>query len=310
MKILVLGAGAIGGYVGGRLAEAGADITFLVREKRQVQLGRDGLQIISPYGDMALPVTTVSAAELRPGYDFILLTCKGYDIASAMDAITPAIGDQAAILPILNGLAHIDVLNDRFGRHHVLGGTVKISATLDRDGRVRHLNDWRWITFGEQSGGISDRVERLHAAFSKAKGIEARASATMMHEMWQKIVHLATAAAATCLMRANVGEILRAPGGAEILLDFLECSREIATRAGYPPSEAFMRGERELFSQVNSTYSTSMLRDMEQGKRIESTEIVGFMLSKARAFGVDDTLYSIANTHLKTYEERRKRGSA
>ena len=154
MKFLILGAGAIGGYVGGRLTEAGRDVTFLVREARRDQLERDGLRIESVYGDFAGPVKTVTRDALAPGYDLILLTCKAYDLDNAIDAIAPAVGPGTMVFPILNGLRHINILNERLGAEHVLAGTVKISVARMADGTIRHLNDWRWLHFGAQAGGI------------------------------------------------------------------------------------------------------------------------------------------------------------
>lgn len=305
MKILVLGAGAIGGYVGGRLVESGADVTFLVRDRRRDQLARDGLRIESQYGDAALSVKAIGAADVQPDHDLALLTCKAYDIHTALDAVAPGLAPRGVVLPVLNGLGHMDLLNDRFGRERVLGGTVKISVALTPEGVVKHLNDWRWITFGEQEGGMSERVERLRAAFAKTTGIEPRATATVMQEMWEKLVHLATAAGMTCLMRANVGQIVRTPDGAALFRDFLDISCEVARRCGYPPREDFVRNYRDLFSQTDSTYATSMLRDIEKGGPTEGDQIVGFMLAKARGCGVDDRLLTIAYTHLKAYEERR-----
>src|SRR5262245_38684648 len=123
MKLLVLGAGAIGGYFGGRLAEAGADVAFLVRPKRRAQLQRDGLRIRSPLGDAQLPVDAVLAEDVQPQYDVVLLTCKAYDLGPAMDAIAPAMHDGCAIVPMLNGIAHLDSLDARFGKARVMGGT-------------------------------------------------------------------------------------------------------------------------------------------------------------------------------------------
>src|SRR5687767_6804742 len=138
MKILVLGAGGIGGYFGGRLLEGGADVTFLVRPRRRTQLQQDGLRVESPLGDIRLPARTVTDDELRPGYDVVLLTCKAYDIDSAMASVAPVVDRTCAILPLLNGLAHFDRLDARFGPDRIVGGTCSINVTLRSDGVVQH----------------------------------------------------------------------------------------------------------------------------------------------------------------------------
>ncbi len=307
MRILVLGAGGIGGMVGGRLAQHGADVTFLVRAARQRQLEAEGLRIESPFGDAALKVASQQQSQVGPEFDLVLLACKAYDLDSAIEAIRPAMAGQACVLPILNGLAHIERLNETFGRQRVLGGTIKMQVTLTPGGIVRQLSDWQTLTFGEQDGALSDRV-RAFDALLRGTGIESRPSKDIMHEMWMKMVHLSTVAGMTCLMRANVGEIVRTPEGTALLQRFLRANAEIAARAGHRPGEAFLKNYLDLFTQPDSKYEASMLRDLERGGRIESEQIIGDMLRQCRKFGLDDCLHVAAYTHVKAFEERRDAG--
>ena len=308
MKFLILGAGAIGGYVGGRLIEAGRDATFLVREARRDQLERDGLRIESVYGDFEGPVKTVTRDALAPDYDLILLTCKAYDLDDAIDAMAPAVGPGTMVFPILNGLRHIDILNERLGAEHVLAGTVKISVARMGDGMIKHMNDWRWLHFGEQGGGISDRVAALRDALDGATGLEPVALEDAMQEMWEKMVHLATAAGMTSLMRANVGQIVRTEEGADLFRHFLETTAAVARHAGHPPSKAFMENYSALFADPQSKYATSMLRDIEAGNPTEGEHILGMLLESARAAGIDDPLLAAAYAAVKAYEARRTDG--
>jgi len=308
MRILILGAGGIGGYFGGRLAHAGGDVTFLVREARKAVLDRVGLPIESTLGNATGPVRSILARDLTPDYDCVLLTCKSYDLDGAMDAIAPAIGPHTFILPELNGIAHIGRLNERFGRERVLAGTARIAVTLTPEGVIRHLNDWHYLTFGEQDGAMTERVQRLAATFKTAAGVEAKAVPDVMREMWEKMVHLSTAASMTCLMRAPVGDIVRAPHGAALFQQQLEAAAAVARHNGHPPGEAFMANYRKLFAQTDSTYGTSMLRDLERKGAIEADHIVGFMVAEAERAGIDATLFRIAYTHLKAYENRRAAG--
>ncbi|MBI4519855.1 MAG: hypothetical protein HY701_03395, partial [Gemmatimonadetes bacterium] len=158
LKLLVLGAGAVGGYFGGRLAEGGADVTFLVRPRRREQLERDGLRMESPLGDLQIPVKTVLAAELRPEYDVVLLTCKAYDLDSALDALMPVMAGGCAVVPLLNGIAHLRRLDERFGYANVLGGTCAIQATLRSDGVIHHASTLQRLLFGERDGSTSTRA--------------------------------------------------------------------------------------------------------------------------------------------------------
>jgi 2-dehydropantoate 2-reductase len=305
MRFLVLGAGGTGGYFGGRLAESGADVTFLVREERRKSLSEQGLRIQSQFGDAQVAVKTVVAAEVAPIYDAVILTCKAYDLDTAVAAIAPAVAPNGYVLPFLNGIAHIDVLNERFGRHRVLGGTAKIQATIMPDGAIRQFNDWRTLNFGEQTGEMTERVKVLAALFETARGVEVFAVADIVQRMWEKLVHLSTAAAMTCLMRANVGEIVRTPYGRELFLDQLRCGAAIAAANGHAPSAAFMKSWEETFSQQDSQYSTSMLRDIERGGQTEVEHILGFMLGKADIAKIPCNTLLLAYTNVKAFEQRR-----
>lgn len=309
MRVLVLGAGALGGYFGGRLAEAGtAEVAFLVRPARRAVLERDGLRIDSPFGAWRGPVRSLLAGEARPGWDVVLLSCKAYDLDDAIAAIRPAVDQRTAILPVLNGLSHVDRLASAFGPARVLGGLAKIQATLAPDGTVRQLNDWRWITFGETDGTMSDRVRAIEAAFAPARGVVAQAVPDIMARMWEKLVHLGTSAIGTVLMRANVGEIVRSPGGTAFLHRLLDRNAAIAAANGHPVRDAFVAEFRALFADPASAYGTSMLRDIEAGNRIEADHILGFLLAAAQRAGVPAEAHEAAFLHAKAYEQRRAAG--
>jgi 2-dehydropantoate 2-reductase len=309
MRVLVLGAGALGGYFGGRLVEAGtAEVAFLVRPARRDALARDGLRIDSPFGAWQGRVAALTADQAAPGWDVVLLSCKAYDLDDAIAAIRPAVDARTAILPVLNGLAHVERLAAAFGANRVLGGLAKIQATLGPDGTVRQLNDWRWITFGERSGAMSDRVRAIAAAFAPAKGVVATAVPDIMARMWEKLVHLGSSAIGTVLLRANVGEIARSPGGIAFLHRVLDRNAAIAAANGYAVSDAFLAEFRAVFADTRAAYATSMLRDLEAGGRIEADHILGFLLDAARAAGVPHEAHEAAYLHAKAYEQRRAAG--
>ena len=306
MRILSLGAVALGGYFGGRLAQAGADVSFLVRPGLQAQLAAEGLVIDSPFGGLRLPVKTLAAAE--PGFDLVLLTCKAYDLDSAIAAIRPAMGPDTAVLPVLNGLAHIATLQREFGPERVLGGIAKIQATLTPDGTVKQLNDWRWLTFGEVDGTLSPRVRALAEIAGRAEGMVAEAVPDIMFRMWEKLVHLGTSALGTVLMRANTGEIARAPGGTAFMHRVLARNAAIAAANGQVMRPAFIADFEKLFADPAGGYAASMLRDLEAGGRIEADHILGFLLEAAKAAGVPHELHEAAHIHAKAYEQRRDAG--
>jgi len=307
MKILILGAGGIGGYYGGRLAQAGSDVTFLVRPKRREQLARDGLVVESPLGNLKIPVKTVLAGELAAGYDVILFTCKAYDLDSAMDAIAPAAQGETAIVPLLNGLAHFERLDARFGASRVLGGTAHINVTLRPDGTVVHGDSLQNMLFGERDRAKSPRVLALDEATKRA-GIGGGLSEDIEQDLWEKVVFLSALAATTCLFRGNVSEIVGSPGGKEAMRQALAANAAIATAEGRAPRPSALGRFNERLTDPEGLWSASMLRDLEAGGQVEADHIVGWMLERARRHGVDDTILSIAYTHLKTYERRRVAG--
>jgi 2-dehydropantoate 2-reductase len=303
VRILVLGAGAVGGYFGGRLAEAGGDVTFLVRERRAAELASHGLFIASPCGDADLRVRTVTTVSAP--YDLVVLCCKAYDLASAVDSVAPAVGDASAVLPLLNGMRHLDLLDERFGAARVLGGLCAIPATLGANGRIEHLGKFHRMTFGERDGRRSERVAAFAALAAQAK-FDSAASDDILQEMWEKWVLLATLAGMTCLMRAPVGAIVATREGEALTNELLgECSA-IAAASGYAPRAKVIEPMRATLTARGSSFTASMLRDIERGGPTEGEHILGDLLQRARALGVAAPLLRVATSHVEAYEARRK----
>ena len=240
MRILVVGAGAVGGYFGGRLTQAGRDVTFLVRRQQAEQIQSHGLRILSPmHGDFTVRPRTVTADQIVSPYDVIILSVKSYSLAAAIDDFAPAVGPQTVIIPVLNGMHHLDVLTERFGKNAVLGGVCYVSTEMDSQGRIIQLADFQRVDYGERDGKKTSRIEAVHQTFQGA-GFDTAISEDILLEMWQKWVWLATVGAVTCLLRGSIGEIAAVPGGAELSLSALRECAAIAGACGYPMSEAFL----------------------------------------------------------------------
>lgn len=309
MRVLVLGAGGTGGYFGGRLAQGGGDVTFLVRPARAALLRERGLRIRSPLGDADLQVATLTAEELpaavaRQPFDLVLLSCKAYDLDSAIEAVAPAMAAGTTLMPILNGLQHYPVLDARFGRDNVLGGLCFISATLGGDGSILHLGRPASITFGERDGGGSARVEAFAALCAQA-AIEYRASTNIGQEQWIKFSFLAALAAGTCLVRASVGDIVAGEGGAELMAALHDECLAVAAAEGQPVPEKARGIARASLVQEGSDVKASMLRDLEGGRPVEAAHIVGDMWRRARSHGLQAPLLQAAWVHLQAYQRLR-----
>ena len=303
MRLLVVGAGATGGYFGGRLAEAGRDVTFLVRKRRAEQLSAEGLRIVSPHGDVALAPKLVTADGIAGAYDAVLLTVKGFALEAALEDMAPAVGPETMILPVLNGMRHVDVLTARFGAKAVVGCVCKVATTIDAEGRIVQLAKFQELAYGEMDGAKSARTEALDR-FMQGAGFDARLSTTIAREMWEKWVLLAAMGGVTCLMRGNIGEIEAAPGGADFSAHFLDEVVAVVRAVGEKPSEGFLASARAMLTAKGSAQASSMYRDLQQERPVEADQIVGDLLARGRAAGIATPLIGTAYANLSVYQLR------
>ncbi len=308
MKILILGAGAVGGYWGARLHQAGIDVTFMLREKRAETVRKNGLMVKSPKtGDAVLPVKVVTKATDGGPYDVIILACKGYDLPSAMDSIAPAVGAHTTIVPMLNGHMHFAALDARFGKDKVAGGLARISGMLGPNGEILHSGA-TGVSFGERDGKPPrPALVELDAACKKA-GIAGGLNPNINQDLWDKWIMLGSIASMCSAMRGTVGDIMESEDGAAIMGEILEECRKVAAAEGYPPSDAVVESLKAGLTQKGGKSVASILGDIEKGGAVEAKSIVGDMLARARKHGIAAPNLRFAYAHLQTYEARRSRG--
>ncbi|GAB1717827.1 MAG: ketopantoate reductase [Nitrobacter sp.] len=306
MRILVVGAGATGGYFGGRLLQADRDVTFLVRPKRAAELASAGLVIKSPHGDVTLKnPRTVQTDGLSETFDTVLLACKAFDLDDAIRSFAPAVGPRTAIIPLLNGMRHLETLDAKFGRDRVLGGLCSLAVTLNDRREVVHLAPMQLLRFGERDGGMSDRVKAVADVFAGAD-CGSQPSDDIIRDMWEKWVFLATLAGATCVMRASVGQIVAAPGGRDFILGARDEIAAIAGAAGHAPREEVLTSATGILTAEGSPLTASMFRDIEAGARVEADHIIGDLVARAEAAKLPAPKLRTIYTHLKAYENRRE----
>ena len=305
MRVLFVGAGAIGGYFGGRMLQAGRDVTFLVRPRRASELAAAGLVIKSPNGDVTLKNPPVVQADtIKDKFDVVLLSCKAYDLDDAVKSFAPAVGERTAIIPLLNGMRHMDVLTARFGAKSVVGGVVKCATTLDKDGRILQLAGFQDLAYGERDGKPSPRMTALDA-FMQGAGFDARLTPHIAREMWEKWLMLASIGAICCTMRGTVGDVVAAPGGLDFIQGVIGEVVAIINAVGVAPSaEAVARITANL-TQAGSKQSPSMYRDLVQGLPVEGDAIVGDMVLRGQKAGIAAPLLAAAATHLAVYSQRQ-----
>jgi 2-dehydropantoate 2-reductase len=303
MRMLVVGAGSIGGLFGGRLAQAGRDVTFLVRAGRAEQLRRDGLQIVSPLGNATVRPKLLASKDIHDAFDVVFLSVKAYSLESAIGDFAPAVSDRTMILPILNGMEHMDTLAAHFGARAVIGGACKAATMLDKQGRIVQLTKLQDLAYGEMDGSRSERVSRLDE-FMQGAGFDARISPSIALEMWQKWTLLATLGGVTCLMRGNTGEIEAAHGGREFLTGFLNEVVSVIQAAGAPLGEAFIAATSEALLKSGAPTTSSLYRDLQEGNRVEADQILGDLLLRGVQAGLRAPLISAAYTQLCVYQNR------
>ncbi|GMV28853.1 MAG: 2-dehydropantoate 2-reductase [Rhodanobacteraceae bacterium] len=302
MRVLVLGAGATGAYFGARLIQSGRAVSFLVRPARADVLRRDGLRVHSTQGDFASAVDLLTAVPPNTTFDLILLACKAYDLDAAVAAITPAVGPDSRVLPLLNGLRHLDRLDLAFGADRVLGGLCHISVAQQPDGSVLHLGQLQRLTFGARAPDA--RLDELAPALL-AVPAEVRRSERIIDAMWEKFAFLATLAAMTCLMRGTIGDLVATPDGAALAQRCYAEACAIAAAEGHAVAATAQSEATATLTAVSSPLQASMLRDLRRGATTECEHIVGDLIGRGAVHGIDMPLLRAAAAHLRVYERGR-----
>ncbi|AOF80443.1 2-dehydropantoate 2-reductase family protein [Methyloversatilis sp. RAC08] len=306
MRILILGAGGIGGYFGARLQQAGADVSFLVREARAQRLRDTRLRVWSPLGDVQVTPELLTAVAEGNHFDLVLLSCKAYDLASATDAIAPAVGPHSVVVPLLNGIAHLDELDARFGRARVAGGVAHLALTVDETGAIRHLNATQRLIIGARTNPAPPALDWLGALVTRMSP-DYTVSAGIEQDMWDKLVFISVLAGATCLMRASIGDILDTRAGRSLIEGMLDESAAIATAGGHAPSVDRLAGYRTQLTEAGSTLTASMLRDVLRGAPTEADHVLGDLVRRAGQWAVPTPRLDLALSALQAYEAARRR---
>ncbi|GAN97890.1 2-dehydropantoate 2-reductase [Komagataeibacter europaeus NBRC 3261] len=303
-RILVVGAGAVGGYFGARMASAGHDVTFLVRERRLQQLRAEGLCLISSVGEATITPRTVMAEEIEGPYDIILLSVKAYSLMAAMNDFAPAVGPQTRIIPLLNGMQHLDILADRFGPGAVMGGTCFIVSKLDAQGRIVQTGSLPRLSVGERDGRDTPAARSI-AEILSGPGFETVCSSHILQDMWDKWVLLASLGSICCLMRGTVGDVATQPAGQAFAQAVIHECASTAGAAGYPLRDAALKGTVGLLTKTDSTLTSSMFRDLLQGAPVEAQQIIGDLVRRARVHQIPTPLLDLTDLNLRVYEQQR-----
>ena len=306
MRIAVVGAGGVGGYFGGRLAEAGSDVVFLARGAHLQAMQTRGLRIESPAGDVHL--THVNAthdpAAIGP-VDIVLFAVKLYDSETASRALPALVGSHTAVIPLQNGVEGVDIVTRAVGAANTAGGTCYVTAVIAEPGVIRHTA-MEHVIFGELDGRRSPRLERLLDACGPAK-FRSTLSENIHVDIWTKFVRLSVFSGMTSVTRGPIGAIVADP---ELLAMLKAAVREatiVAQARGVPVPEDGPDRVEKAYKALPPTTKSSMLQDLERGRRLELPWLSGAVVRIGEELGVPTPIHRFIATVLKPHVNGRAR---
>jgi 2-dehydropantoate 2-reductase len=304
MKILVVGAGAVGGYFGARLVQACRDVTFLIRAANVEKMQRDGLRIVSPHGDLTLKPRITTAQQIQSPYDLIFVSVKAQALDHAISDMKRAVGLDTMIYPILNGIRHMETLTRSFGAKAVLGGVCLVATDIDDQSRIVQLAPMQKLIYGEWSGALTSRIHHLDRTLSNA-GFDTELSTNIQQAMWEKWIFIASIGLVTTLLGGPVGEIEAVPHGAVTAAMALDECVQISTVCGFPPTPSFLNKLRAQLTAKGSPMTSSMYRAMQKGQSVEVDTILGDLLAHGHEHQLATPLLQAGCVRLRVYQNSR-----
>lgn len=301
MKMLMVGAGGIGGYFGARLLEKGEDVTFLVREGRKKKIEEEGLRVNSRHGDLHLQPALLTKTMQAEPFDIVIISTKAYQLEQAIEDIRPFVGEQTMILPLLNGISHIDQLVSAFGEEAVIGGLCFIETTIGEDGSIVQTSPIHQLVYGDRGGKGAARIEKLKSHFDGTKA-EFVLSEDIDQDMWHKYMFITAMSGITSLMESPIGPIRELPSGQTAIQSLLEELEAVMTAIGAPIKKGIATIQLDKVNSLDDSMKSSMQRDMEKGQGIEADHLQGHLIEKARQADIPVPVLETVYTKLKLYE--------
>ncbi|AEP86420.1 MULTISPECIES: ketopantoate reductase family protein [Bacillus] len=303
MKCLVVGAGGVGGYIGGRLAEKGNDVTFLVRHNRAEQLKETGLVIHSEKGDVSFQPALISAGETGH-FDIVIIASKAYSLGQVIDDVKSFVDRESVIIPFLNGYRHYEQLFTAFSKEQVLGGLCFIESALDNKGEIHHTSASHRFVFGEWNGERTERITALEEAFSGVNA-EVIISGHIEKDIWKKYLFIAAQAGITTLFQRPLGPILETEGGRHTVQTLIAEIGAILRKEGVPADPDLEEESFRTMTSMSYHMKSSMLRDMENGQTTEGDHLHGFLLEKAKRLSLAAPILETVYANLQMYEAEK-----
>jgi 2-dehydropantoate 2-reductase len=300
MRIAVMGAGAIGGYVGARLAAAGAEVTFIARGRHLAAIRQRGLEVRSPLGDVRVDAATATDDPAAVGeVAVVLLATKLYDVGPAAQAIAPMLGAETAVVCLQNGVDATDIVARLYGRGRVVGGVVMINAEITAPGIIRH-NALNRLTVGELDGRSTSRLERFVARAAGA-GIETAVSRDIRLEIWRKFLLLAPMSALSALTRVELARIRQQEETWRLAEQGMREVVAVANAQGVGLTDEDVQRTLAFAQGMPPTWKASLTVDLEQGRRLEVDWLAGAVCRLGQAADIPTPFHQVAVGVLKPH---------
>jgi 2-dehydropantoate 2-reductase len=310
VRVAVFGTGGVGGYFGGRMAQAGEDVVFIARGQHLAAIRDHGLQVSSVAGDFLIqPATATDAPASVDPVDLVLLGVKAWQVTDAAAAMRPLIRPGTMVLPLQNGIEAPKQLADVLGDQHVLGGLCRLITMVSAPGHIRHTGVEPYIAFGELDSRPSERIEQLRQAFTSAQGVRVEIPTNIQVAMWSKFLFIASLSGMGAVTRMPLGEIRSHPETREMLIQAMDEIRAVALRRGVPLPEDIVARTLSLIDGLPPEGTASMQRDIIDGRPSELDAQNGAVVRLGQELEVEVPVHSFIYRALLPLERRARRAA-
>lgn len=307
MRIAVVGVGGVGGYFGGRLAQAQEEVVFIARGDHLRALQTEGLRVESLKGDFVVQSARATGDPASVGVvDAVLVAVKAWQVPEVAKQVRPLLGPETMVVPLENGVEAPDQLAAVLGTRHVLGGLCRIVSFITGPGQIRHAGMEPYVAFGELDNRPSERAQRLRRAFERA-GVQVEIPANIQVALWEKFLFIVALSGVGAVTRAPVGVIRGLPQTRQMLEQALHEARAVGLARGVPLAEDLVAKIMALIDSTAAESTASMQRDIQDGRPSELDYQTGTIVRLGLEAGVATPLHTFIYQSLLP-QERRARG--
>ncbi len=303
MKIVVMGTGGVGGYFGAKLANAGHDVAFIARGKHLEAIKENGLKIISELGDIIIhPAKASNDPSDFEIADIVLFCVKSYDTESSSNLIKPLVGPKTAVIPFLNGIGHIEIMQRILGSNNVIGGVAAISALIEKPGVIRHNSAMQMLKFGEFNNEITPRIKAFQKA-CKESGINNAIPKNIECDLWQKIVMICTLAGANCLTRLPLGPCRSNPVTRTLMKNLAEEVVAVAKAENIILPDNQVEITMKQLDSLPEAMKASTLPALEKGEKLEASALNGAIDKLGTKHGINTYMHKAVYAALAPHQD-------